>query len=835
MTRGDTTDLAAAAFAEYVAHGWRLCAIPRGTKGPRTLGWNTAEKAIADPGAAAHLPGAGLLHALSGTAALDLDDLAGAAEWLAVHGIDLGDLLEDEDAVQIRSGRPNRGKLLYALPDGVAPLRTLKVAPDGRVLFELRCASADGESVQDVLPPSQHPETGQPYTWAGAGDWRRLPPLPAPLLALWRSLAAKPAAVPAAAPGEDPPAVARLLAAVNQIDPDASYDTWREVGMALKDQVGERGFTAWDAWSARGTKYPGAAALRKKWESFQGRGITAASIYALASRSRPPQPPGAAEQTLDAEPTAASPWPEVRPVAADLPPAPTFDGGELLPQMLRDFVLDEADRMPCPPDYVAATLMAAMGAVIGARCALKPKKRDDWIVTPNLWGALIGDPSTKKSPALSTVMRFIERLEAAEAKTLPARERAFSAERAAYEARQAYLQSQMKKAASGKPVAKPKQKGQAELIDGADGGVEGDPMRSAMAELELLEEPQKPEQRRYRCNDSTVPKIGDLHAHNDHGLLIYRDELVGLLASWEREGNESDAAFYLEGFNGTGSYTIDRVARGSQFIPNLCLSLFGGMQPDLLERYLAQVVGSMGNDGRFARFQMLVYPEPTPWAWRDRYPVRAPREFVRDMFDRLAAFDPVQDGATAASDFVKLPYFTFDDAAQELFITWSHALWARIDAEAAPLMKQHLAKFERLFCCLCLILHCAGGQVAHHVDVTTAERAVAWCSYLEAHARRVYALVESARVTTAKMIGRRLIEKKLPEGFTARDVVKKGWQGITTSMQAEQALAVLEEHGWIVGEDGEGVGRPTTRWYANPGIWTAAATTKTGATPEAKG
>ena len=34
-------------------------------------------------------------------------------------------------------------------------------------------------------------------------------------------------------------------------------------------------------------------------------------------------------------------------------------------------------------------------------------------------------------------------------------------------------------------------------------------------------------------------------------------------------------------------FNIDRIARGSLHIKNLCVSVFGGIQPELLERYLA--------------------------------------------------------------------------------------------------------------------------------------------------------------------------------------------------------------------------------------------------------
>ena len=74
--------------------------------------------------------------------------------------------------------------------------------------------------------------------------------------------------------------------------------------------------------------------------------------------------------------------------------------------------------MPCSPDYIAAALIVCLGSVIGARCGIKPKRKDDWIVTPNLFGGIVGDPSSKKSPALGTVTRFLDRLEAKEAEKL---------------------------------------------------------------------------------------------------------------------------------------------------------------------------------------------------------------------------------------------------------------------------------------------------------------------------------------------------------------------------------------------------------------------------------
>jgi Bifunctional DNA primase/polymerase, N-terminal/Primase C terminal 1 (PriCT-1) len=190
--------VSAPSAADYIAAGFALVPIPYGSKAPKGNGWQLEENAVRTIEQAERLNGGnvGIAHRWSGTCALDADDYAKALDWLAARGIYLDALLAAEDAVQICSGRENRCKLLFRTPDGVVWLPTLQIGAGG---LELRCATRDGSStVMDILPPSVHPATGQPYAWAGLGDWRNPPELPAELLALWRELASNGARV---APG----------------------------------------------------------------------------------------------------------------------------------------------------------------------------------------------------------------------------------------------------------------------------------------------------------------------------------------------------------------------------------------------------------------------------------------------------------------------------------------------------------------------------------------------------------------------------------------------------------------------------------------------------------
>lgn len=169
----------------YRTAGWALCATKsENNKQPKGLNW---QKQSREPNHWERNPGdgIGIIHGLSGTCSIDLDDLQNARLALEAVGIDsatLDELLQT--GVQIVSGRDNRAKLLYRAPTDLPATRHAlnwpNVEPDAddECVLELRAGP-----VHDVLPPSTHPDTGQPYTWRG--DRHALPELPDAFAALW--------------------------------------------------------------------------------------------------------------------------------------------------------------------------------------------------------------------------------------------------------------------------------------------------------------------------------------------------------------------------------------------------------------------------------------------------------------------------------------------------------------------------------------------------------------------------------------------------------------------------------------------------------------------------
>ncbi|WON75314.1 DUF3987 domain-containing protein [Nitrosospira sp. Is2] len=525
-------------------------------------------------------------------------------------------------------------------------------------------------------------------------------------------------------------------------------------------------------------------------------------------------------------------WDDPKPIQAPLPPVSPFDAQALLPGPLGNWVQDEAARMPCPADFIAGAAIVAQGSLIGARCAIKPKTKDSWCIVPNVWGGCVGLPSAKKTPALNAALKPLDLLIANAMRAHQARMDEFETDKAVFEAQGEVLEELLKTAAREaikKSLAdgKKAEAEDSEIAQTQDSGKKKlDDAAEKLKDHRKKIKTQAPLLRRYKTNDTTIEKLGEMLRENPAGLLVVRDELVGLLASWDRSGHEGDRAFYLEAWNGDSSFDTDRIGRGSIHIPNLCVSILGGIQPDKLTRYLEQAVDSLANDGMLQRFQILVYPDPQIWEWRDRAPNKDARDSVLAIFEALVDFDPLDFGAEPADDSVKFPHFCFDTEAQQIFIQFSNDLHrVKLPNEDQPIIAQHLAKFDKLFPAIALILHlvdCTATGNSGPVTADSARRAEAWCKYLEAHARRCYGLLIDDGLRSAQALAEKVRAGKLANGFTARDVRRNQWRYLTREETVQAALEWLEDECWLqsreIGGMGPGSGRHSWRYYINPKI-----------------
>lgn len=475
---------------------------------------------------------------------------------------------------------------------------------------------------------------------------------------------------------------------------------------------------------------------------------------------------------------------QAEPLPEGLPAAMAWDD-DLLPEALRGLVRDAADRTQCPPDFVAVSLIVAISAVVGRKRTIHPKQRDDWEVVPNQWGCIIGRPSAMKSPALKQALRPLVALEARE------REK-HQAAMTEYKAAGEILDLERKAA---------KDKAKKLMTDGKKD--------AALAALtEFANDLPAPVSRRYIVNDATVEKLGELLNENRNGLLLVRDELGGWLATMQTEDGAVGRAFYLECFDGSGSFVYDRIGRGTVFIESCCLSLIGGIQPSRIAPLVRGAVTGELDDGLVQRLQLAVWPDDDrEWSLVDRWPNHAARERVEAVFERL---DQMPDDPRRALHFTP--------EGQELFNTWYTEHMREIrNGDTHPALQSHYMKMPQTIAGLALLFELIDGD-ADAVGQEAAARALDWADYLKSHAARLYGAAINAPLMGAQLILDR--KDKLPEPFTCRELVKKGWAGLDSQAAVDSAIATLAEHHIVIGYEaaGDKGGRPSKRY-----VWRRAA------------
>ncbi len=509
--------------------------------------------------------------------------------------------------------------------------------------------------------------------------------------------------------------------------------------------------------------------------------------------------PAAADGTAWAERT---PLPPALPEAPNLPP-------DLIPDVLRPWLVDITERAQIPVEFVAAPAIVALSSVIGRNIGIYPKRHDDWLVVPNLWGAVIGRPGVLKTPAVAEAIKPLQRL-----------------------ARTAQDEHENAKAATDAECEIIKVKITA-LKDKAKGAVkkgeDTTAIQADLANLKVALAGATPHERRYVAHDATVEKLGELLGQNPRGLLLARDELSGLLRTLDKPGREGDREFYLEAWNGNGSYTYDRIGRGTTHIDALTLSIIGTIQPGKLQGYVANALsGGAGDDGLLQRIQVAVWPDHlAEWRNVDRYPDTDAKNRAFEVFRDL---DTMDGAAVANVTGGGIPALHFSDEAQQLFDAWRAGLEQRLRAPGmipTPAFESHLAKYRSLMPSLALIFYLveavATGEI-RAVDLAATRRAAGWCDYLEAHARKIYAAELQPDITAAHALASKIEAGAIQDGATRRDIYRSHWSGLSTPETVSSGLGLLEKHHWLrLVEEKQERGRPSEIILFHPELKRAAA------------
>ena len=438
---------------------------------------------------------------------------------------------------------------------------------------------------------------------------------------------------------------------------------------------------------------------------------------------------------------------------------------EMLPEAIRDYVFDVANRQQSLPDFVAVAAIVGLSGLLGNKALICPKQLDDWSVTPNQWGAIIGRPSAMKSPSMKEALKPLRQFDTKAAQQFEDDKKNYEEECQLIKLEKGFAEQKAKKALSS------------------------DNRQEARDALRLTAGATLPVRQRLVINDATVEKLGELLNENRNGLILVRDELSGWLAKLNKEEYQSDRAFYLECFDGNGHYTYDRIGRGTIEIENCTLSIIGGIQPSKIAVLVRDAIKGTADDGLVQRLQLAIWPDDIGrWEWIDRAPNQPAKIKYNAVFEMLHSlyFNTVDEESRC---------FRFTDEAQQLFITWMKEIQdAARSSEIHPALESHMLKMPQTIAGLALLFEIVdGGREAVGIQATA--MALDWADYLLSHAQRLYSLAINHSLDGARLILER--KSKIPNPFAARDIQRKGWSGLDSVEAVIDALNWLIDYGHI--------------------------------------
>jgi hypothetical protein len=237
---------------------------------------------------------------------------------------------------------------------------------------------------------------------------------------------------------------------------------------------------------------------------------------------------------------------------------------DALPESIRRFVKETAISAGCPVDFVGVAALVALGAAIGNTYSVAIKK--DWTESSLLYAAIVAEPGSKKSPALTKVAAPVWK-------------------------KQSELTSSYKVQKRQYDVDKDRR-------DRRNRGSED-------SEEEVSDAPVEPIPGRVIVDDTTVEAVLPILQQNSRGLLCAKDELSAFVNSMNqyKNGKGSDKQVYLSMWNQSPAMVDRKSNKEPILVEKPFVGLVGAIQPDVLKG-----IRQASNDGFMERF-LFSYPE----------------------------------------------------------------------------------------------------------------------------------------------------------------------------------------------------------------------------------
>lgn len=328
----------------------------------------------------------------------------------------------------------------------------------------------------------------------------------------------------------------------------------------------------------------------------------------------------------------------------------------------------------------------------------------------------------------------------------------------------------------------------------------------------LDEEADRPPQPRLFVSDITIEKLADVLVENPGGGFVWNDELGSIIGShdqYKSGGGGRDRYEWMRLFDG-GPHQVERVKRGSFFIPNWGASILSATTP----HGLAKLSKKLDEDGLLQRFIVATVGARTmpidtidPTEDRARY---------HALLRRLRSYTPHGNVIV-----------TFSSEAAEAFRSFELEAISTMQAAYSllPSLGGHLAKHPAIVARLALIFHaveCPAHPSSEMVGKNAVELAMRFARKARRHALSVYSTMTNTTgsLDLARDVARWLLaDEKRGSTLEQRDIVQRvaSFRGAPPEGRG-QAMALLVDYAWLTVDAGRYEKGYPTRWRLNPAL-----------------
>lgn len=257
---------------------------------------------------------------------------------------------------------------------------------------------------------------------------------------------------------------------------------------------------------------------------------------------------------------------------------------EVFPPIIQEVIQEWHEAFGLPIEYFCSSVLSALSAVIGN--SVKIKYKHGWYESATIYSALIGPPSSGKTPAINKAFSPVRDIE---------KQYWQDYKEATKEFQQLYHEAKETKE----------------------------------------EKPPEPHNRDLIVQDLTQEAATILMSKNPKGLILIMDELMKFIKSMNRYAKGGDLEYYLAVWSNQLVKT-NRATKEQVKVPDPCLSIIGGIQTGIVKE-LANPNNQ--DNGLAARFLFTI---PTTFDRKldtgynlNRQAVRKYDELVKSLYDKL--------------------------------------------------------------------------------------------------------------------------------------------------------------------------------------------------------